>query len=206
MTKYGLVSLILLPMLFAGCNGYTRSEQPANHYYLNPNKNLHTIGTVALVELENKSAYPQIDEQVTESLFQAIQKKQIFSLSIIRRDNPAWHSLQLDNDTEYTLKQLFEIRKTLGYDAILTGTITRYQPYPHMTIGLKLRLLDLSDGQLVWAFEQVWDSSDKTTNYHIKQYIKKQLDTDSASLEQELITVSSISFAKFAAYQVAGTL
>ena len=83
---------------------------------------------------------------------------------------------------------------------------TEFGPYPHMTIGLRLKLLDLRDGQLLWALEQVWDSADKTTESHIKDYFLSQKRTGYAPLHEQLATVSSLEFIKFVSYEVAETL
>jgi hypothetical protein len=172
-----------------------------------------------LVELDNKSSYPQIATDVTEVLFQALQKKQPFGLAIVRRNNPAWRGLQLDLNSgyqaqnsalavppTYTLEQLTEIRKTLKCDAVLIGTISQFKPYPHMAIGLRLKLVDLRDGQLLWALEQIWDSSDKTTEYRINSYFQYQMRTGYAPLREQLVAVSPLEFIKFVAYEVAETL
>jgi hypothetical protein len=97
-------------------------------------------------------------------------------------------------------------KKTLRCHAILVGTITEYQPYPHMMIGLHLKMINLDDGRLIWAFEQVWDTADKKTEYRIKKFLANQTQPVSANMDQRLVTVSSIKFLKFVAHEVALTL
>jgi len=198
--------LLLLPVLLAGC-GFNAGYKPAaNYYYLNPNKDLSAIGRTALVELTNDSAFPQISADITEALFQALQKKQVFGLTVIRQSDPVWRKLQLDLDSTYTLEQLSAMRKTLNCNAILVGTVTGFEPYPHLTIGLRLKLIDLTDGQLLWALEQIWDTSDKTTHDRIKNYYKDHILPGSEMLQENLGTVSSLKFLKFVAYETSETL
>jgi len=191
----------------------------ADYYYLNHYKDLSIVGRVAIVELDNDSSYPQISPDVTEALFQALQKKQVFGLTVVRQSDPAWRGLQFNLDpasrtqsgaleapSTYTLDQLLAIHKTLRCDAVLVGTITKYHPYPHMAIGLRLKLVDLKDAQLLWALEQVWDSADKTTEYGIRNYFNSQVRLGIAPLREQLMVVSSIEFVKFVAYEVAETL
>jgi hypothetical protein len=206
MNSSKIVSLLLLTVLLSGCRNFYKAPAQAAYYYLNSDKNLTTIGRVAIVELDNDSSYPQISADVTESLYQALQKKQVFGLTVVRQHDPSWRSLQLDLDSTYTLDQLSAIRKTLKCGAILIGTITQYQPYPHTVIGLRLKLLDLTDGQLLWALEQVWDSADKTTEHRIKDYFQHQKRSGFAPLREELVTVSSLEFTKFVTYEVGETL
>ncbi len=198
--------LLLLPILLSGCQDYGAAVPAKNYYYLNQDEDLSAIGRVAIVELDNDSGYPQISADVTESLFQALQKRQVFGLSIVRQGEPAWRSLQLDLESTYSLEQLSAIRETLKCDAVLIGTVTEFKPYPRMTIGLRLKLVDLKDGQLLWALEQIWDSADKTTEYRIKNYFQSQMRSGFAPLRERLVAISSLKFVKFVTYEVAETL
>ena len=143
---------------------------------------------------------------MTDALFQALQKKQVFSIESVDQSDPAWRSLQLDADAPLSLEQLGTIKKTLNCNAVLIGTVTTYQPYPHLSIGLRLKLLDLSDGQLLWAFEQIWDTTDKTTEKRIKNYFQAQIRSGITPLHEQLVVVSSLKFVKFVAYEVAETM
>jgi hypothetical protein len=205
MSRVRKTLLLLLP-LFSGCQIYTTTVPEPHYYYLNPDKKLSAIGRVAIVELDNNSSYPAIGADVTEALFQALQKKQAFGLTLIRQSDPAWRSLQLNPETTYTLDQLTTIREALKSDALLTGTITEYRPYPHTVIGLRLMLVDLNDGQLAWALEHIWDAADKTTEYRIEHYFHSQMRSGFAPLHEELVAISSLRFIKFAAYEVAETI
>jgi hypothetical protein len=200
------MTLLLLLALLSGCQLYVVHPPTPSYHYLNPDKDLSTIGRTALVELDNDSSYPQISTDVTEVLFEALQKKQLFGLTLVRQNDHTWRSLQLDLDSTYTLEQLADIQKTLKCNAVLVGTVTKYQPYPHMAIGLRLKLIDLTDGQLLWAIEQVWDSTDKTTKYQIKNYFKRQIRSGFEPLREQLVAISPIKFTKFVAYEVADTL
>ncbi|MBW8001553.1 MAG: hypothetical protein FVQ80_05975 [Planctomycetes bacterium] len=198
----------LMPIILtSGCADLNYTQNP-NFYYINSEKNFSKIGKVVIVELDNMSAYPQISTDVTKSLFQAVQKMQAFSLEVIAKNDPKWKSLQLKSSNDkYDINQLYAIRKTLKCDAIIVGTITNYSPYPHMSIGIRLKLIDLADGKLLWAVEQVWDTADNNTEYRIKKYFKRKMRPDSAALEEhKLINVSPIKFVKFITYEIAETL
>ncbi|MDT8300002.1 MAG: hypothetical protein RQ760_00870 [Sedimentisphaerales bacterium] len=198
--------LFLLAVLLSGCVTYYSGSAPAaDYYYINPDKSLSTIGRVAIIELDNNSSYPAVSNDVSEKLYQALQKKQVFGLTVVRQSDSLWRSLQLDLNSQYTLDQILEIRETLKCDAVLLGTITEFRPYPHMIIGLRLKLLDLRDGQLLWGLEQVWDSADKTTQYRIKDYFRYHKRSGYAPMQEQLASVSSLEFIKFVSYEVAET-
>jgi len=204
--EYPAAALLLSALLLSGCNGHRASTAPGDYSYLNPHTNLTSIGRVAIIELDNNSSYPQVSTDITDALYQALQKKQVFGLSIVRQHDSLWRSLQLDDDPGYTLEEISAMYKTLKCDGVLVGTITEFKPYPHTTIGLRMKLLDLRDGQLLWAIEQVWDSADKKTERRIKNYFKSQKRSDFAPMYQDLVAVSSLEFIKFVSYETAETL
>ena len=203
--SWGMIFL-LLAVILSGCRTHSASAPVSGYYYLNPNKKLTDVGRVAIIELDNDSSYPQISSDITGSLYQALQKKQVFGLTVVRQNNPSWRSLQLQRDSNYTLEEIMAIREVLKCDGILLGTVTEFRPYPHMAVGLRLKLLDLRDGQLLWALEQVWDSADKTTEKRIKSYFKSEKRSGFAPLHEDLAAVSPLEFIKFISYEVAGTL
>jgi len=202
--SWGMIFL-LLAILLSGCRTHSASVPVSDYYYLNPNNKLSTIGRVAIVELDNDSSYPEISADITQALYQALQKRQVFGLTVVRQHDPSWRSLQLDRDSTYTLEKLLAIREALRCDGVLLGTVTEYRPYPHMTVGLRMKLLDLRDGQLQWALEQVWDSADRTTEKRIKSYFKSEKRSGFAPLHEKLAAVSPLEFIKFVSYEVAGT-
>jgi len=198
--------ILLLPFLLSGCSLNNTHKSNANYYFLNQNRNLSAVGRAILVQLANDSAYPQISSDVTDAIYEAAQKKQVFGLTVVRENDPRWQNLQLDKFADYSLEQLSAMHKSLKSNAVLRGTVTRYEPFPHLVIGLRLELIDLTDGQLLWALEQIWDAADKNTQDRINDYYNHSFLPGSKSLEVGLGTVSSLKFIKFAAYEVAETL
>lgn len=214
-----LLVLSSLFLFFFGCSVSRDGKPNAGYYYLNPGKDFSSIARVAFIELDNHSAYPQISLELTKSLYQAMQKKQIFSLMVFRQNNPVWRSLQNDlasgssienrvfeTSCAYSFEQLAEIQKTLRHDAILIGVITDFKHYPHMAIGLRMKLIDLKDASLLWALDQVWDTADKNIEKRIKKYFSSHVRNGFNPIEEKLATVSSINFLKFVSFEVAETI
>jgi hypothetical protein len=199
------LSCILPVLLVCGCKSEQEGRPMAGSYYLSPYKDLRRIGRVALVEMAGTSDDPQIAAAVTDALFLEIQKKQVFGVTVVHRSDPAWQELQENLDSSQALRQLAAAREALNCNGLLVGTLTKYQPYPHMVIGLRLKLLDLTDGQLLWGLEEVWDSSDRNIQKSIKAYLKEDRKTGDSPLREELVVVSPLSFCKFVAYEAAST-
>jgi hypothetical protein len=198
--------LLMLPSIIfsAGCSWY---KSYSNQRY-NPNLsgNLKSIKTVCLVELHNSTSYPQISSDVSESLYQSLQKKQFFTLSMLQQNDAAWKNLPISPDSPYALEQLVATHKMLGTDAVLIGTVTAYRPYPHTLLGIQLKLIDLRDGRTPWSIAQVWDTADKTTEERIKKYFNRQMREGFSPLGEQLAVLSTINFVKFVTYDVVETM
>jgi hypothetical protein len=205
LVKLGLTAVFAL-ILVCGCGSDREKDPMANSYYLSPHKDLRRLGRVALVEIDSTSSYPETAAEVTDALFLEVQKKQVFGVIVIHRDDPGWRTLQENLDSLQALRQLVSIRDALNCNGLLVGTITEYKPYPHMVIGLRLKLLDLTDGQLLWGLEQVWDSADRTIQKRIKAYLKEERRAGHSPLREELVVVSPLNFYKFVTYETARTL
>lgn len=178
----------------------------ADSYYLNANKDLRELGRVTLVELDNTSNSPDISRDVTKALFLELQKKQVFSVATVGRKDPAWQALQENLDSPQAMQALLLIREKFKSNGLLVGTITEYRPYPRLAIGLRLKLIDLADGQLLWGVEQVWDSTDRNVQKRMQAYYRKDRRSDANPLPEELVAVSPLEFIRFAAYEIAQTL
>ncbi len=200
------LALLCLLALAGGCATPLNGAGMTNSYYLNPYKDLTTLGRIALVEMDDTSGHPNISADITKALFVALQKKHIFGVTVVPHDHPEWQGLQQNLDSLQALKNLLTVRDTLKCNGLLVGTITEYQPYPRMAVALRLKLIDLTDGQLLWGLEQVWDTADRNIEKRIRAYFKDELRSGVASLREELVVVSSLKFGKFVAYEVAKTL
>jgi hypothetical protein len=202
-----LSCLILFSLLIsAGCSGHNTSQLAIDGHRRTGAVSHRGIKTLCLVELENKTSFPLISADITESLYQAIQKRDLFDLTELRAADNNWKNLPIGTDSPFTLEQVMAARKMLGFDAIMVGTVTSYTPYPHMAMGLHLKIIDLRDGQIVWKTEQIWDTADKNMEERIKKYYQDQLRPGFSPLDEKLAMMSSINFLKFISFDIAKTL
>ena len=198
---------VLMLLTLTGCTILRGPQaQETGHFYLNPYADISGVGKVVVFELDNRTNYPLLSGTITDELSQALQKKHIFTLSTLHHTDPKWRNLDLDVSNSYSLAELASIRQQLKADAVLFGSITRYEPFPHMLMSLHLKLIDLRSGKLLWAMEQVWDTSDKRLEMRMKRYYKDQLRTGYEPMDWQLLITSPRSFNRFVVYEVSTTL
>ncbi len=100
---------------------------------------------------------------------------------------------------------LIAARKRYRADAFLFGTVTHYKPYDPPVLGLNLRILSASTGEVLWAAEGLFDAHDQAVrkqaeNYFTKSGLQKTL------YGPDLIFMSPRLFSKFAAGKIISPL
>ncbi len=205
MKKY----LVIIVLTFlVGCNSklFDLPPQPVPAYHwVNPQKNLYSTGRVVFLELYNDTDAQNITIEITKNLARRIQKKQIFGITVVKRDSSKWKSLQIKEGETLDLPKIAAINDILNCDALIIGKITEYSSFPHLAIGLDMKMIDLHDGENIWMLEQVWESDDRNTEYRIKQYVEEKEREDSVSFKDKIVAMSRYEFMKFISYEVANT-
>ncbi|HPD48111.1 MAG TPA: hypothetical protein P5279_02960 [Anaerohalosphaeraceae bacterium] len=201
------IVLVLLALASTSCTYINRSVLlESGHYYVDPATDFTHIARVVVFELDNLSVHPEVGPLLTDALGQAFRKRHLFTLRTIGPDDADWQNLDLSRTSAYSLEELAAIREQLNADAVVFGAIQQYQPYPHLLTGLHLRMVDLRHGRVIWAMEQVWDSSDKTVELRLKRYFETQMRSGYEPLNWQVFLASPRAFDKFVAAEVARTL
>ncbi len=205
--QIGSLAFVLYVMMCGqGCRSQPVYKPMADSYFLNSDVDLKSLGRVALVEFNNRSSYPDFSMTVSDALFNALQKKQRFGLVAVDQNEQVWRNIQAEPDAPLSPQLLLDMQHSLKSSAVLTGVITQYEPYPHTKVGLRMKLINLRDGKLVWAVEQVWDSADRSTQARLRKYLDSQQKSHQPKGAVDLAMVSIKKFMQFVAYEVAETL
>ncbi|HDS84252.1 MAG TPA: hypothetical protein ENN97_03565 [Phycisphaerales bacterium] len=192
------------------CAGCREIIYPApsrtDHFYVNPQADFTAVGRVALLELDNQTPRTDVSETFTQSLADALGKRHLFSVQKVMRSDPVWQTHRLGNMHSHTLDDLAAARQALNVDAVLFGEIRRYMSFPNLQIGLNLKMVDTRTGRLLWAFEDVWDSSDKAVERRMQTYFREQMRTGYEPMDWQILVTSPRAFESFVAYEVSETL
>jgi hypothetical protein len=152
--------------------------------------------------MTSDTAYPAVAEGMTTALFQALQAKQLFHVTLASAPDAG----SLDLQKPFSLKDLARLRQATGADAVLVGTVRSFDPYPRMHLGLYLRLLDLRDSRVIWAVDHLWDATDKATQKRMEKYFSEQSGDRWEPLQWRLATIGPAVMQQFAAYEAVATL
>ena len=58
------------------------------------------------------------------------------------------------------IDKLFNIYNSFGADAILFIDVTNYSPYPPLLIGLRTKLARVTDGDIIWAADNIFSAAE----------------------------------------------
>jgi hypothetical protein len=101
---------------------------------------------------------------------------------------------------------IIELGRRYGVDAVLFGSLDHYRPYAPPLLGISASLIDVQTGLIIWEIRDFLDASDRATEVAMKEFFAVELAKDQTVMDEELLAVSPLWFAKFAARRVARTL
>lgn len=203
--KTAVIILLLNALMLPGCMISRTVVPERGHYYVDPHVDFTCVGKVVVFELDNRTNSSDIEINLTKAIANGLEKKHIFSVKTLTKTDPQWTNLDLEQVDNYTFQELMDIRNLLNADAVMYGTITEHNPYPHMSMGMHLKLIDLHSGDLLWAFEQVWDTSDKRVECRMKMFYDGNMREGYEPLNWRLFISSPKAFNKFVVQEVAQT-
>lgn len=198
--------LLAMSLLYAsGCTFVKPIVPESGHFYINKSTDFSRIGKVVIFELQENEMHPDLAKELSNTLADSLGKKHMFSLSVLHRSDAQWKAIDLHDNTAYSIDELSRFRKELKADAIIFGTITQYHPYPHFLIGVKLKMVDLKNGNLIWAMEQVWDTMDKRLERRMERYYKVNVRSGYEPMDYRVMLNSPRAFNKFVVDEISVT-
>lgn len=199
--------IAILTLLYLGWLALPGCQKPPDiGHYLSKSEHLAKINRVVFVQLTGQDSCPGIAEDMTIALSNAIGARRLFYMDVVTRDDPRCKILSLDGWAGFSMKQLSDMRKTFQCDAILLGAVGNFRPHPRMQMRLKLQLMNLRSGRLVWGIDHVWDTTDKTVTRRIKRFFNSQMRDGYEPMNWQFAMISPKTFEKFVAFEVVATL
>lgn len=200
--------LALYAALLSACGCSSVPGPPAadvNSYLRSPSSVLR-LHRVVFISLDDTNCPPDIAQDMTDALAGTIRSRRLFRIERIEKTDPACDGLPLDVRGAMSMRQMEQIRAALNCDAVMFGRVDHFQTHPRMQIGIYVRLIDLTGGDLVWGVDHTWDSTDKQTAERIEHFFGEEMRSGYDPVQWRLGLVSPKIFEKFIAYEAADTL
>ena len=203
-----LAILLAAGVLLTGCQEEPKGPppKPPIGYFLSSSAAIESLHRVVFIPLESTDENSDVAAGLTQDVFEAIQARQLFRLEMLDRKDERFETCPHLGRQAASLKDLATLRNTLKCNAVLFGTLERFQSYPRIQTGLYLQLVDLRHGQLLWGVDNTWDSTEKWTQHRVEEFFKHSLARDYQPASWRLALMSPAAFNKFVANEVAQTL
>ena len=202
-----LALVIASSIVMTGCLNVTYKDYPDKLNVYKDGESLEKVTRLTFIEFNGSQGFPEISRKVTRKLTDTLVKRGLFKLDVIAPDAPVLIDLDLEKKSPYTIDELAKIRDTLKSDAILFGQVTSFRQYPGSRIGVFMRLLDLKNGSLVWAVDDVWDVNDRVVHKRMKDYHFDSRQSDYADLvTDDVKKMSTSALLDFVTWDISRTL
>lgn len=105
----------------------------------------------------------------------------------------------------YSPTAILTAARRFRLDGLLVGTVTHFETYAPLTLGVKLELVPVETGLPIWVADLDLDTSEARVRESIDIYQARRLDAGGAADDSALLLLSPHSFLRFAAGEVART-
>jgi len=197
--------------LLAGCQ-FTESMKGVNEPSPTPYvpKNVYAAGylsgikRVALLPVYYEEELAPHLETMDATLDSELTRKGRFEVVPVTRNTmkDLFGAYQFSSVSMLPDNLLTKIREESNADAILFIDITHFSPYKPLSVGIRAKLVDVRDGKILWAFDDLFDAGSPSVAYSATQFQRYHdrasypLDTSSTILQ------SPRKFMKYVAFEV----
>ena len=212
MIRRGITVLTaVLTVLLSGCESMKKVAiipPPPPQNYFSPAQGV-AMRRVALLPACSEKYPGEFLRDVDAALNAELTKKSIFEVVPVTR--PQLEALvghrQISSVEALPAHLLEKLRATYAVDGVVLTDVTSYSPYRPVSIGLRAKLVDASNGAIRWAFDYIFDSGNPAVAEAAKIY-QRQFNSDALPVPSDGGTalISPGRFAKYVANQTYASL
>ncbi|MCK5708654.1 MAG: hypothetical protein KAI43_13485 [Candidatus Aureabacteria bacterium] len=115
-------------------------------------------------------------------------------------------SMDIERKGSYDADTLYEIGRKVNVQGILFGSISEYNPKKPILLGVKINLIHIRRGTIVWAVDEIFDAARDDIKNLARAYYYENYDTSlNPSLKWEFILNSMKDFSNFYFYEMIKT-
>ena len=162
---------------------------------------------VVFLQLDSEVGHPGFARDLGGALHSAFARRALFEIVPVSAADLADTEIKLTRERGiYRTEDLLKVSRRFGADGILHGVVTRFAPYPRVSIGLRLHLLDCRSGGVPWATDLLLDGNEARVAQDVHNYYDTVRHGDASLMDFEKILISPRLFSVYAADRVARTL
>jgi len=214
MTTPRITALTLLSLALAGCSILPKIDGTLNGPFYTPS-NVKAVAKIPAdirrVIILPVSGGPALTEQTLLKLdavcLSELTRTARFEVVPLSRDDLAKITgtrqiSSVEKLPAVLVDKLFNIYNTYGADAVLFVDVTAYSAYPPLLIGLRTKLAKVTDGEIIWATDNVFAAAEPPVANSARRHAEG-LGTDRGSTDLSHTILQNPQ--RFAGYAAAAT-
>lgn len=176
-------------------------------FYLSPEFRATSIRRVMVMPFKNETGYRNIEGDVADIFILELQKMLKFEVVPSNREaEKLLGRTDLITNGVFNRADMARIGDRFKVDALIFGSILQYRPYEPLALGLKVQMVSTDTGAVVWAVEQIFDSSEHSVYRAAKAYYSGLNKRSLAQYGRRTVLVSMEQYTKFVCSQIVKTL
>ena len=203
---FSLVFGCLITSCCATAKRPSTPRAPACSQFRMPGFEWSFVRRILLVPLANESASPHAPTELQDALAARLQCSGRFEVVLPASDVRVTCLDTVRTNGRFDEAELLRLAAEYQVDAVLFGTVTQYQPYAPLRIGLSLRLISPSDAAVIASVDGLWDARDKSVAEQARSYHSLVLGSDRALLGDDVVLESPHLFQRFACHEAVTAL
>ena len=102
-------------------------------------------------------------------------------------------------------RALVSLSERYNLDGIMMGTVTSYRAYVQPHLGMRVQLISIHSGTIVWAAEGLYDVSDARTMEDLRHYYLTSQTSEATRHGVEIYLISPTKFASYVSHRLVET-
>lgn len=181
----------------------TGPSQSVSNVFVSPSIRSGAVKRAVMIDFANRTHTMGINDSVTESLAQKLIEASYFQ--VVRQ--PLTKEIEESYSKARFKKSLLErIQKETNADAVIMGEVTAFHAYRPIRLGIRLKMLDLKEGKVLWAVDELFDAGFKNISHFAQKYYASTQNTESPLTTWESILISPALFTGFMCHEIVRTI
>ena len=194
--------LLLVPLCLIACRTVAPAPQPPTYRA----EALGGVRRMLVVPFVAENEFPDQAEMVTARFTQALRKGRFSVVPL--HDSAVAEDLAEGVRLSGTMRadDLIRLEKDYGVDAVVLGTVTRYDPYAPQVLGLDVKVLSTRTAAVLWASSRVYDASTDRVAHDALRWYDRFVEETGAEFGPEVVLLSPRAYARYVCARMAASI
>ncbi len=196
-------TIFTLALILAGCASTTPKPQPVQSYR---SEGLSAAHRILVLPFAPESEFPDQADMVTARFVEAIRRGPFTILPL--PDAALSTSLVEDVRLRGSVRtaDLVTLQREYRVDAVVIGSITRYDPYAPQVLGLDVKMVSTRSGAILWQARKVFDATSEPIQTDALVWYDRIVIASGEEFGPEVVLLSPKAFARYACTRLAETM